>query len=154
MIDLETSTLARGTAESASRDLSILAYVLPGFAVMGILFLAQSATRDLLVDRESGLLRHLLTAPVSPTQYLFGKCLSVFVVTALGFVLLVVLGLAVGVPWGPPPAVAALLISSALAAGGLMLPVAIATGVVVYGICLTVLGGLRFKPGRLPGLNV
>ncbi len=73
---------------------------------MGILFLAQSATRDILRDREAGLLRHLLTAPVSPGDYLLGKCLSVLLVTAAGFALMTVVGSAMGVAWGPPLATA------------------------------------------------
>ncbi len=121
IVELESVTLKPEGPEEENPDLSILAHVLPGFAFMGILFLAQSATRDILLDRESGLLRHLLTAPVTPTIYLTGKCLSVFVVTAFGFLILVVIGLSVGVDWGPPLAVAALLVSSALAAGGLLL---------------------------------
>jgi ABC-2 type transport system permease protein len=121
VVELETLTLQPEGPEEEASDFSILAYFLPGFSIMGILFLAQSATRDILVERESGLLRHLLTAPVSPADYLRGKCLSVFTVTAIGFVLLVAIGIAAGVHWGPPVAVIALVLASALAAGGLLL---------------------------------
>jgi ABC-type Na+ efflux pump permease subunit len=121
VMQLESVTVTDEWPEEASPDLNILAIFLPGFSIMGILFLAQSATRDILHDRESGLLRHLLTAPVSSTEYLIGKCLSVFVVTALGFSFLVVVGMAAGVNWGPPAAVAALVLASALAVGGLLL---------------------------------
>jgi O-antigen/teichoic acid export membrane protein len=38
--------------------------------------------------------------------------------------------------------------------GGMMLPLSIAVGVVVYGVCLATLGGVRFRTGELPGLNV
>jgi ABC-2 type transport system permease protein len=88
---------------------------------MGILFLAQSATRDILRDRESGLLRHLLTAPVSVNDYLGGKCLSVFAVTALGFAVFLLLGIAAGIHWGPVAAVVPLMLASALAAAGLLI---------------------------------
>ena len=37
---------------------------------------------------------------------------------------------------------------------GLMLPLALAVGVAVYGICLAMFGGIRFRAGQLPGLNV
>jgi len=121
VVDLENTTLKPEGPEEDTRDLNILAFFLPGFSIMGILFLAQSATRDILLDRESGLLRHLLTAPVSPIDYLLGKCLSVFAVTALGFAFLVAIGIAAGVDWGPPLAVSALVLASALAAGGLLL---------------------------------
>ena len=121
VVDLETTTLKPEGPEEDSQDMNILAYFLPGFSIMGILFPAQSATRDILLDRESGLLRHLLTAPVSPIDYLLGKCLSVFTVTALGFVILVGIGIAGGIDWGPPLAVGALVLASALAAAGLLL---------------------------------
>ncbi len=121
VITLEAVTLEPEKPEEEASNLNILAYFLPGLSIMGILFLAQSATRDILHDRESGLLRHLLTAPVSVGDYLFGKCLSVFVVTAFGFSLLVAIGVAAGINWGPPVAVAALVLASALAVGGLLL---------------------------------
>ncbi len=121
VVTVETTTLEPDGAAGERRDISIFAYFLPGFSILGVLFLAQSATRDILRDREAGLLRHLLTSPVTPAQYLAGKCLSVFVVAALGFALLVGIGIAAGVDWGPPAAVAALVLASALAAGGLLL---------------------------------
>lgn len=121
VIQLESMTLKPEGPEEDTHELSILAYFLPGFSIMGILFLAQSATRDILVDRESGLLRHLLTAPVSPADYLLGKCLSVFAVTAIGFTVLILIGVAAGVEWGPALAVTALVATSALACGGLLL---------------------------------
>ncbi len=113
VVKLESVTLKPDGPEEDTAELSILAYVLPGFSVMGILFLAQSATRDILVDRESGLLRQLLTAPVSPGDYLRGKCLSVFVVTALGFSVLILIGVAAGVQWGPAAAVTGLIVTTA-----------------------------------------
>ncbi len=158
VIELESATLTPEGPEQAGRDLNILAYVLPGFSIMGILFLAQSATRDILIDRESGLLRHVLTAPVTPAEYLIGKCLSVFTVTALGFLILIALGLAAGVHWGPPAAVAALVLSSALAAGGLLLFIMSVVGSERQGDTLTtiviivssMLGGAFFPVSQMP----
>ena len=86
--------------EGEGGSFNVLAFVLPGFSIMGILFLAQSATRDILVDRETGMLRHLLTAPVNATDFLIGKCLSVFAVTALGFVIFILIGIAGGLLGG------------------------------------------------------
>ncbi len=117
IIELETLTL---TAEDDA-EFSILAVILPGMTIFGILFMARSASRDILLERESGLLRHLLTAPITVGQYLAGKCLSTFVVTALGFTILVAVGLAFGVSWGPPTAVLVLMLATSLAAGGTMI---------------------------------
>ena len=67
------------------------------------------------------MLRHLLTAPVNATDFLIGKCLSVFAVTALGFVIFILIGIAGGVHWGPLPAVVTLMLASSLATAGMLL---------------------------------
>jgi ABC-type multidrug transport system permease subunit len=122
VIGLESVTAAaHDSSAEAVRDVSVLGYFLPGLAVMGALFLAQAATRDILRDREAGRLRHLLTAPVTLADYLAGKCLSVVVVTGLGLAFLIGLGAVAGVAWGSALAVAALIAATAIAAGGTLL---------------------------------
>ncbi|MCK5378158.1 MAG: ABC transporter permease, partial [Acidobacteria bacterium] len=122
VINLETTTVTPEiTNEGEGGGTSILGFFLPGLSMMGILFLAQSATRDILHDRESGLVKHLLTAPVSPADYIFGKCLSVLVVSTLGFFFLVVFGIAVGVDWGPAATTVALVLAASLAASGALI---------------------------------
>jgi ABC-2 type transport system permease protein len=117
IVALETLALSE---QEESEGFNILGYFLPGMAIFGILFMAQAASRDILTERESGLLRHLLTAPVSVAEYLVGKCLSVLVVTGLGFAILVGVGLVAGVRWGSPPAVLLLMFATTLAAAGTM----------------------------------
>ncbi len=121
VVELETLTLKDETTDEPAPDFNILAYFLPGFSVMGILFLAQSATRDILRDREQGLVRHLLTAPVSTADYVRGKGLTVLLVTTAGFAVLVAIGLAAGVCWGPAPAAAAMVVASAVMASGVLM---------------------------------
>jgi ABC-2 type transport system permease protein len=120
VINLESTTLRRDTGERAA-DLPILAFFLPGLATMGVLFLAQAATRDILRDREAGLVKHLLTAPLTPTDYLLGKCLSALVVTAAGFLILIVVGMAAGVVWGPLSTTVALVLATAVGSSGTLL---------------------------------
>jgi ABC-2 type transport system permease protein len=158
VVTLESVSLRSEGGEEEDSDFNILAYVLPGFSVMGILFLAQSATRDILRDRESGLLRQLLTAPVSVNDYVGGKCLSVFAVTALGFALFVIIGLAAGIRWGPAPAVVALMLASALAAAGLLILIMSLVGSERQGDTLTtiviivssMLGGAFMPVSQMP----
>jgi ABC-2 type transport system permease protein len=161
IIDFESVTLKAEDKEE-SPDVSILSYFLPGLSILGILFLAQGATRDILRERESGLLRHLLTAPVSVGDYLFGKCLSVFLVTSLGFGVLVAVGVAAGASWGSPPAVVALLLASSLASSGTLLLImslvrterqgdAITTTVVIV---WSILGGTFFPVSQFPSFLV
>ncbi len=108
-------------APSSSQTTEVLAVVLPGLSVMGILFLAQSATRDVLRDRETGLLRHLMTGPVTSADYLAGKCLAVVLASALGLGVLVLVGIAAGVRWGPPAGVVAMVVATSVAAAGVLL---------------------------------
>ena len=158
VITLETVTLANDDAEEVE-DVGILAMFLPGLAVMGTLFLAQSATRDILRDREDGLLRQLLTAPVSPGDYLLGKCLSVILVTATGFALMTLVGAAMGVSWGPPLATAVLILATALAASGTLLLIMSLVGSERQGDTLTtiviivwsMLGGAFMPLDQMPG---
>ncbi len=158
VITLDSVTVS-GDDDEAVEDVGILAVFLPGLAVMGTLFLAQSATRDILRDREDGLLRHLLSAPVSPSDYLLGKCLSVIMVTAAGFALMTVIGAAVGVSWGPPVATAALILATALAASGTLLLIMSLVGSERQGDTLTtiviivwsMLGGAFMPLDQMPG---
>lgn len=153
--------LEKVTVTDADRDPepeSILAYFLPGLAVMGVFFLSQSATRDILRDRESGLLRHLLTAPVSPSDYLLGKCLTVLIVSGVGFGLLILIGVASGVSWGPPAAVALLATATAVASSGTLLLIMSLVGTERQGDALTtiviiswsMLGGAFVPIDQLP----
>lgn len=121
VVELETVTLSESPEDADGQVSNILAYFLPGFSVMGILFLAQSATRDILRDREQGLVRHLLTAPVTTADYVRGKSLSVLLVTTTGFAVLVAIGVAAGVDWGYAPGAAAMIVASAVMASGVLL---------------------------------
>ena len=121
VVELETLTVREETTDEAAEGFNILTYFLPGFSVMGILFLAQSATRDILRDREQGLVRHLLTAPVSTADFVRGKGLTVLLVTTVGFAILVAIGLAAGVRWGSAPAAAAMVVASAVMASGVLM---------------------------------
>lgn len=119
LIELETTTVTESM--DSAKSLSILAYFLPGLSVMAVLFLAQNSTRDILLERESGLLRHLLTGPVSAADYILGKCLSVILIGSIGFLILIVVGLVSGVDWGSFSTTIALVLAAALVAAGSML---------------------------------
>jgi len=162
VITLETVTTPTDAGKEEDKDvedIGILAFFLPGLAVMGTLFLAQSATRDILRDREDGLLRHLLTAPVSPGDYLLGKCLSVVMVTSVGFALMTVVGAAMGVSWGPPLAASVLILATGLAASGTMLLIMSLVGSERQGdtlstiviIVWSMLGGAFMPLSQMPG---
>ncbi|MEE4272225.1 MAG: ABC transporter permease [Thermoanaerobaculales bacterium] len=144
--------------DESSATRSVLALFLPGFAVMGVLFIAQSATRDILRDRETGLLRHLLTAPVSPVEVLLAKCLTVILVCAVGFIVLIGVGAVVGLSWGPPTPVAVLVAATSVAASGTLLLIMSLVGTERQGDALTtiviivwsLLGGVFMPLSQMP----
>jgi ABC-2 type transport system permease protein len=155
-VDVGTDTEEQD--DGPTRMAAILSVFLPGFAIMGVFFLAQSATRDMLHDREAGLVRQLLTAPLTPADYLLGKCLSVLVVSTVGLALMVAAGIAAGVPWGDPVAVVALIVASAIGAGGTLLLIMSVVGserqgdtlstIVIMAWCL--LGGAFVPLSQIP----
>lgn len=124
VIELETATRTDASADAGDDGggpVGILALFFPGLSMLGMLFIAQSATRDIQRDRAAGLVRHLLTAPVTTGTYVAGKCLSVLVATVAAFAILVAIGRVAGVVPGDRVAIAALIVSSALLASGLLL---------------------------------
>jgi len=117
-IGLETVTLDDPTDSS---QVNMVSYFFPGFSLMGVFFLAQAVSRDIVRERERGMLRHLLTAPVTTWDYLLGKCCSMVTLAALAFVLLMLFGAIVGVVWGSLTAMASLMLAPAVAVSGTML---------------------------------
>ena len=157
VINLETRTAEVDEAETGP-SCSVLAIMLLGLSVMGMLFLAQSATIDILRDRESGKLRHLLTSPVTVSDYVLGKSLSVLLVTSMGFLILVLIGIAAGVNWGAPLAVAALLFATSIAVSGTLFLIMSVVGSERQGEALTtiviitwsMLGGAFVPVSQIP----
>lgn len=157
-IQLESVTL-KETEELDTNNISILSYFLPGLSIFGILFLAQSATRDILRDREKGLLRHLLSAPVTIMDYITGKCLSVIIVTLTGFIILVGIGLAAGASWGHPLGTILLVISGSLGMSGTLMLIMNLVRTERQGDTLTtiiiivwgLLGGAFIPASQIPG---
>lgn len=152
------ATAAGDDATGTSRA-DVLAYFLPGLSMMGILFLAQSATRDILRDREQGLIKHLLTAPVSAADYIRAKALSVVLVTHVGFLVLLLVGIAAGVGWGPAVPVIAMVSASSVMASGVLLLISSLVGSERQGDTLTtivimvsaMLGGAFIPLSQMPG---
>lgn len=98
------------------------AYVFPGLAVFGLLFIAQSLAIRLMRDRLRGLQRRLVVTPAGPAQVVLGGV--IFLVTALAILLafLALVGAAVfGIRLRDPLALSALGAGFALFAAGLHL---------------------------------
>jgi len=144
--------------EKPADSRSILAFFLPGLAMMGALFLAQNATRDILAERRAGLLKQMLTAPVDIGEYLVAKSIMIAGLAFVGFVLMIFFGAAFGISWGPPLMVSVMAFVSALVCAGTMVMImsiagsqaqadAISTVVIMFW-CL--LGGAFFPVSQMP----
>jgi ABC-2 type transport system permease protein len=84
--------------------LLFLAYVFPGFTVMFIFFIVGMSASSLLNERETGVLRRLLAAPIPRGAVIAGKMLAYMVVPCLQTVLLFgVANLIFSVPLGQSP---------------------------------------------------
>ncbi|MCW5873817.1 MAG: ABC transporter permease [Anaerolineales bacterium] len=87
----------------------------PGNMVIFSMFFIVYGASSILLEREQGTLRRLLTTPVSKLTILGGKLLGVFIAGVAQITLLVVVGqLAFDVPWGQSPtALAAMIVAFA-----------------------------------------
>ena len=92
-----------------------------GLAAFFVFFTVQFGVLGLLEERQFGTLNRLLAAPLTVMSVHLGKALGAFL---LGIVSMAVLAVAsallMGASWGPPGAVAALIVAIVVAALGLM----------------------------------
>lgn len=83
----------------------------PGIGVMFTMFFITYGGATLLLEREQGTLRRLLTTPISKMAILAGKVLGIFISGVVQFSILVLFGQFVfGVDWGSQPLALALMI--------------------------------------------
>jgi ABC-type Na+ efflux pump permease subunit len=73
---------------------------LPGILVMGLLFAAQGLSGDIWLERESGVLRRVATAPLGIPRFVAGKLLAATGVIAVVALIVLAAGMAyLGLPW-------------------------------------------------------
>jgi ABC-2 type transport system permease protein len=111
-ITLETSQLTR--LEGIEPDIPIgFDQASPGIAVIFTIFSIVYGAGTILLEREQGTLRRLLTAPVTKAAILGGKLLGVFIAGLIQFAVLVLAGQYLfGVPWGQSPLALAIMVAS------------------------------------------
>lgn len=121
-IGLETSAVSR--LEQQEEVPIGFSQASPGNMVIFSMFFIVYGASSILLEREQGTLRRLLTMPVSKLAILGGKLLGVFVAGVAQISLLVIVGqLAFNVPWGQSPA-------------------ALAAMIVAFAFCITSMGML------------
>jgi ABC-2 type transport system permease protein len=134
-------------------------YYAASMAVLFVFFAAQFGVVSLLGERRAGTLARLLASPISARTVLLGKLLvSIVLGTVSMTVIAVATTLLLGAHWGDPLAVAALILTTVLAASGIALVVVgiartedQAAGLTaIVAMVLAVLGGSFFPLSQAP----
>lgn len=71
----EEETKAAG-AKTRISQADLFSIILPGMAVMFLLFIVQTIMRDIISDREDGKLRRMMTTPLRPMELIAARLLS------------------------------------------------------------------------------
>jgi ABC-2 type transport system permease protein len=109
-VTVQTSQVTRREADEETIPVGF-EQTSPGIGVMFTMFFITYGGATLLLEREQGTLRRLLTTPVTKAAILAGKVLGVFVSGVIQFSILVLFGQFIfGVDWGQQPLALALMI--------------------------------------------
>ena len=85
-------------------QLLVALLLLPGILVMGLLFAAQGLSGDVRQERESGVLRRVVTTPLGIPRFLVGELLAMVAVLAAIALVVLAAGMGyVGLPWSRLP---------------------------------------------------
>jgi ABC-2 type transport system permease protein len=86
---------------ASTHGVDLKTFIFPGVLCVAVLFTAMISAASLVWDRELGVLREMMIAPVSRTSIVVGKCLGGATIAASqGLIVLALAGL-VGVPYDP-----------------------------------------------------
>jgi len=97
----EEETKATGAKTRISRA-DLFSMILPGMAVMFLLFIVQTVMRDIISDREDGKLRRMMTTPLRPMELIAARLLSGWVTGMAVLLIMAAAGtLIFHVTWGP-----------------------------------------------------
>ncbi|MBU1701494.1 MAG: ABC transporter permease [Candidatus Eisenbacteria bacterium] len=122
ILSVSKDTLA-AASEGSGGGYSPFAMMLPGFAIMGLLFLSELGLADLLRESQTGTLRRLRTAPFASGWIILSKLILSVIIAFLGFIILMIsASLVLNVTWGSPLAILTVGFATALAATGIIAP--------------------------------
>ena len=145
--------------KTADRQATSTTYYGASMAVMFVFFAAQFGVVGLLAERRTGTLARMLASPVGPSAILFGKVLVSLVLAVVSMsVMVFATTILLGASWGDPPAVAGLVLATAIAATGIAtLVVGFARteeqaggAIAIVALTLAVLGGSFFPLSQAP----
>ena len=147
--DPESLRYVRLTASDVEQEAvpSLLMYVVPGFALLFLMYTVSLGGRTLLLERQGGTLTRLLATPTGASTVLVGKMTGTYFIGVAQMSILIVAGVRLmGLRWGAPLALALLILTAVAGATGWgMLLASLArtpAQVQALGLAMTLLFGL------------
>lgn len=81
--------------------INVYAFMLPGTAIMFILFIIEIFMRDILAEREEGKLQRMMFSPIRPFEFVLARIVSGWLMGILVSIVIVVFGMVVfDIAWG------------------------------------------------------
>ncbi len=97
----EEETKAPGAKPQTTAS-DLFSAILPGMAIMFLLFIVQTLMRDILSDREDGKLRRMMTSPLRPLELIGARLAGGWVMGLAVMLVMIAFGtLVFRVAWGP-----------------------------------------------------
>jgi ABC-2 type transport system permease protein len=97
----EEKTQAAGS-KTQFTQVDLFSAILPGMAIMFLLFIVQNVMRDILSEREDGKLRRMMTTPLRPLELISARLLGGWLMGMIVLLVMVAAGaLVFHVKWGP-----------------------------------------------------
>lgn len=97
----QTAAATAGPTDTGNR---VYQFFIPSYTVLFVFFLVNIMGRSFLGERDTGTLRRLRIAPISPVAILIGKTLPFFILSLAQTIILMISGrLLFGMSWGPQP---------------------------------------------------
>jgi len=102
LLRLKEEETEAGGAKTRFTRADLFSMILPGMAIMFLLFIVQTLMRDLLSEREDGKLRRLMTTPLRPLELVSARLLGGWITGMIVLLVMIAAGtLVFRVNWGP-----------------------------------------------------
>ncbi|MCP5102249.1 MAG: ABC transporter permease [bacterium] len=98
LLQLKEETTGKKEKKTA---INVFSYVLPGMAIMFLLFIIEIFVRDILSEREDGKLQRMMFAPLKSMEFISARVISAWLMGIAVFLVMVVLGILLfNISWG------------------------------------------------------
>jgi ABC-2 type transport system permease protein len=102
IIRLKAEETKAAGARTSFTQADLFSAILPGMAVMFLLFIVQTLMRDIISEREDGKLRRMLTTPLRPVELIGARIAGGWIMGMAVLLVMVAAGtLIFGATWGP-----------------------------------------------------